>query len=118
MSKLGRFKTATGIVLFLAGFMGVSVVLCLCAVTVNYLMPPVLIAILCALIFECVGAFFLWGRRVAAAFEIIIVLSSFYAVIVMTLKVSHRDEVLQRDHHRPHQFLCRHNDDAEDEPPL
>lgn len=70
-----------------AGFMGVSVVLCLCALTVNYLMPPVLIAILLALIFETVGTFFLWGRRVAAAFEIIIVLSSFYAVIVMTLKV-------------------------------
>ncbi|XP_076441113.1 uncharacterized protein LOC143280362 [Babylonia areolata] len=70
----------------LLGFMGVSVVLCVCASTVNYLMPPVLLAILCTLVFECVGAFFLWGRRVAAAFEIIIVLSSFYAVIVMTLK--------------------------------
>ncbi|KAK7489509.1 hypothetical protein BaRGS_00019308 [Batillaria attramentaria] len=75
-----------GILPGLLGFMGVSVILCLCAVTVNYLMPPVLIAILLALIFEGVGAFFLWGRRVAAAFEIIIVLSSFYAVIVMTLK--------------------------------
>ncbi|KAL8590449.1 hypothetical protein ACOMHN_011662 [Nucella lapillus] len=70
----------------LLGFMGASVVLCICAATVNYLMPPVLIAILSALIFECVGLFFLWGHRVAAVFEIIIVLSSFYAVIVMTLK--------------------------------
>ncbi|XP_025110285.1 uncharacterized protein LOC112573854 isoform X1 [Pomacea canaliculata] len=75
-----------GVMPGLLGFMGVSVVLCLCALTVNYLMPPVLIAILLALIFETVGTFFLWGRRVAAAFEIIIVLSSFYAVIVMTLK--------------------------------
>lgn len=84
--ELDPSDAARGVMPGLLGFMGVSVVLCLCAATVNYLMPPVLVAILCALVFECAGVFFLWGRRVAAAFEIIIVLSGFYAVIVMTLK--------------------------------
>lgn len=70
----------------LVGFMAVAVVLCVCAVTVNFLLPPVLIAILLTLVFEAVGAWFAWGRRVAAAFEIIIVLAGVYAVVVMMLK--------------------------------
>ncbi|GFO03330.1 yrdc domain-containing protein, mitochondrial [Plakobranchus ocellatus] len=70
----------------LVGFMAVAVVLCLCAVTVNFLLPPVLVAILLTLVFEAVGAWFAWGRRVAAAFELIIVLAGVYAVVVMMLK--------------------------------
>ncbi|RUS82592.1 hypothetical protein EGW08_009666 [Elysia chlorotica] len=66
--------------------LSVAVVLCVCAVTVNFLLPPVLIAILLTLIFEAVGAWFAWGRRVAAAFEILIVLAGMYAVVVMMLK--------------------------------
>ena len=68
------------------GFMTVAVILCLVAITVNYIMPPVLVAIMLTLIFEGVGMFFDWGRRVAAAFEIFIVVTSVYAVWVMVLK--------------------------------
>lgn len=75
-----------GILPGMIGFMGVAIILCICAMTVNYIMPPVLIAILLALIFEAVGLFFVWGRRVAAAFELIIALSGIYGVVVMTLK--------------------------------
>ncbi|XP_050402019.1 uncharacterized protein LOC126818590 [Patella vulgata] len=75
-----------GVLPGLIGFMAVAVILCLCAVTVNYIMPPVLVALLLTLIFEGVGSFYPWGKKVAAAFEIFIVLSSSYAVIVMTLK--------------------------------
>ncbi|ESO94487.1 hypothetical protein LOTGIDRAFT_118446 [Lottia gigantea] len=63
-----------------------AVILCTCAVTVNYIMPPVMFALLLTLIFEGVGSYFSWGKKVAAAFEIFIVLTSSYAVIVMTLK--------------------------------
>lgn len=68
------------------GFMAVAIILCVCAVTLNWILPPVLVAILLTLIFEAVGAFFDWGRRVAAAFEIFIVITSVYAVVVMMLK--------------------------------
>ncbi|BFY99298.1 hypothetical protein BsWGS_02338 [Bradybaena similaris] len=68
------------------GFMAVAVILCACAVTVNFILPPVLIALLLTLIFEGVGASFAWGRRVAAAFELFIVITSVYAVVVMMLK--------------------------------
>ncbi|KAH9523556.1 hypothetical protein Btru_040337 [Bulinus truncatus] len=70
----------------LIGFMAVAVILCVCAVTVNFLLPPVLVAILLTLIFEGVGASFAWGRRVAAAFELFIVITGVYAVVVMMLK--------------------------------
>ncbi|CAG5129650.1 unnamed protein product [Candidula unifasciata] len=63
-----------------------AVILCVCAVTVNFILPPVLVALLLTLIFEGVGASFAWGRRVAAAFELFIVITSVYAVVVMMLK--------------------------------
>ncbi|XP_059143895.1 uncharacterized protein LOC131931204 isoform X2 [Physella acuta] len=77
-----RLGTLPGLI----GFMAVAVILCVCAVTVNFLLPPVLVAILLTLIFEGVGAFFDWGRRVAAAFELFIVITGVYAVVVMMLK--------------------------------
>ncbi|XP_012946694.2 uncharacterized protein LOC106014163, partial [Aplysia californica] len=70
----------------MVGFMAVAIILCVCAVTVNYILPPVLVAILMTLIFEAVGAFFDWGRRVAAGFELFIVITGVYAVVVMMLK--------------------------------
>ena len=75
-----------GILPGMIGFMAIAVILSICAATVNYIMPPVLIAIMVTLLFEGFGLFFLWGRRVAAAFEIIIALSGIYGVVVMTLK--------------------------------
>lgn len=68
------------------GYCAVAVVLFLAAMTVNYVMPPVLVAMFLTLVFESVGLFYTWGRRVAAAFEIIIVLTGIYAVVVMILK--------------------------------
>jgi hypothetical protein len=35
-------------------------------------MPPVLAAMFMVLVFECVGQFYYWGKRVAAAFELVI----------------------------------------------
>ncbi|XP_014769501.2 uncharacterized protein LOC106868648 [Octopus bimaculoides] len=86
MTSLPQTAMQYGVLPGMIGFMALSVVLSMCAATVNYIMPPVLVAIMIALIFEGVGLFFLWGRRVAAAFEIIIALSGIYGVVVMTLK--------------------------------
>ncbi|CAL1546488.1 unnamed protein product [Lymnaea stagnalis] len=80
--EASRVGTLPGLI----GFMAVAVILCVCAVTVNFLLPPVLVAILLTLIFEGVGASFAWGRRVAAAFELFIVITGVYAVVVMMLK--------------------------------
>lgn len=70
----------------LVGYMAIAVVLFICSLFVNYILPPVLAAMLLTLIFEAVGLYFLWGRRVAAAFELFIVLTAVYAVVVMTTK--------------------------------
>ncbi|GAB1605690.1 uncharacterized protein LOC115219664 [Argonauta hians] len=86
MTSLPQTVMQYGVLPGMIGFMALSVILSMCAATVNYIMPPVLVAIMIALIFEGVGLFFLWGRRVAAAFEIIIALSGIYGVVVMTLK--------------------------------
>ncbi|XP_067677967.1 uncharacterized protein [Haliotis asinina] len=83
---MGAEILRVGILPGMIGFMTVAVILSLCAITVNYIMPPVLFAIMLTLIFEGVGAFFDWGRRVAAAFELFIVITSVYASVVMALK--------------------------------
>lgn len=70
----------------LIGFIAVAIVLFICSLFVNYIMPPVLAAMLLTLIFEGVGLFYVWGRRVAAAFELFIALTAIYAVVVMTTK--------------------------------
>lgn len=86
MTELPLTIVQHGVLPGMVGFMAIAVVLSICAATVNYIIPPVLIAIMMALVFEGIGLFFLWGRRVAAAFEIIIALSGIYGVVVMTLK--------------------------------
>jgi len=70
----------------LVGFMVVAIILFICSLFVNYIMPPVLAAMFMALVFECVGQFYNWGKRAAAAFELVIALSAIYAVVVMTTK--------------------------------
>ena len=70
----------------LVGFMVVVIILFICSLFVNYIMPPVLAAMFMVLVFECVGQFYYWGKRVAAAFELVIALSAIYAVVVMTTK--------------------------------
>jgi len=66
--------------------MTIAIVLFICSLFVNYIMPPVLAAMLLTLIFEGVGLYFVWGKRVAAAFELFIVLAAVYAVVVMVTK--------------------------------
>ncbi|XP_033737263.1 uncharacterized protein LOC117325261 [Pecten maximus] len=70
----------------LVGYMAVAVSLFVCSLFVNYILPPVLAAMILTLIFEAVGLYHVWAKRVAAAFEIVIVLTAVYAVVVMTTK--------------------------------
>ncbi|OWF46191.1 uncharacterized protein LOC110456034 [Mizuhopecten yessoensis] len=70
----------------LVGYMAVAMVLFVCSLFVNYILPPVLAAMLLTLVFEAAGLYFLWAKRVAAAFELFIVFTAIYAVVVMTTK--------------------------------
>lgn len=83
---LGIEAMQRGLLPGMIAFCAIAIVLCLCALTVNYILPPVLLALFLTLVFEGVGLFYIWGKRVAAAFEIFIVLTGLYAVVVMTLK--------------------------------
>ena len=70
----------------LLGNMLVAVMLFVCSLFVNFIMPPVFIAMTLTLVFETVALFYTWAKYVAAAFELIIVLTAVYAVVVMTTK--------------------------------
>ncbi|XP_069127556.1 uncharacterized protein [Argopecten irradians] len=70
----------------LVGYMAVTVALFICSLFVNFILPPVLVAMLLTLVFEAAGLYFLWAKRVAAAFELFIVITAIYAVVVMTTK--------------------------------
>ncbi|XP_062578487.1 uncharacterized protein LOC134240411 [Saccostrea cucullata] len=57
-----------------------------CSLFINFIIPPVLVAMTLTLIFESVGLFYDWGKKTAVAFELIIVLTAIYAVLVITTK--------------------------------
>ncbi|XP_061181070.1 uncharacterized protein LOC133189688 [Saccostrea echinata] len=64
----------------------IALSLFLCSLFVNFIIPPILVAMTLTLIFESVGLFYDWGKKTAVAFELIIVLTAIYAVIVIATK--------------------------------
>ena len=62
----------------LVGFILVAGILFGAGLIVNYVMPPVLIAMFLSLIFELVGLYYSWSLYVAGAFEMIIVIFGIY----------------------------------------
>lgn len=87
ISTSSKFSNFSGAVFAgLIGYMIVTSILLVCSLFVNYIMPPVLLTMLLTLIFESVGLYHNWGKYIAAAFELVIVLAATYAVVVMTTK--------------------------------
>lgn len=76
-------KTALPI---LIAYITVALSLFICSLFVNFIIPPVLVAMTLTLTFESLGLFYTWGKKTAAAFELMIVLAAIYAVIVLTTK--------------------------------
>lgn len=70
----------------LVAYITIALSLFICSLFVNFIIPPVLVAMTLTLTFESVGLFYEWSKRVAVVFELIIVLTATYAVVVMATK--------------------------------
>ena len=62
----------------IVGFVLVAGILFSAGLIVNYVMPPILIAMFLSLIFELIGLYYSWSLYVAGAFEMVIVLFGIY----------------------------------------
>ncbi|KAK3089889.1 hypothetical protein FSP39_007380 [Pinctada imbricata] len=82
----GDFELKYSVLPSLVSYILLALILFTCSLFVNFIMPPVLIAMTLSLIFEGIGLFYEWAKYVAAGFQLVIVLSATYAVIVMTTK--------------------------------
>ncbi|KAK3090557.1 hypothetical protein FSP39_012668 [Pinctada imbricata] len=82
----GDFELKYSVLPSLVAYILLALILFTCSLFVNFIMPPVLIAMTLTLIFEGIGLFYKWAKYVAAGFELVIVLSATYAVVVMATK--------------------------------
>ena len=70
----------------LIAFCVIAMILFGASLTVNYVMPPVLVAMFVALIFECVGLYYSWARYIAGVCEMVIVIFGIYGTCASMLR--------------------------------
>ncbi|CAH1265559.1 YRDC [Branchiostoma lanceolatum] len=70
----------------LVSYACVALVLSVTSATTNYIMPPVALTAAILLSFETVGLYYGWGKKVAFALEIVLVLIALYGATALLLK--------------------------------
>ncbi|XP_078596227.1 uncharacterized protein LOC144873110 [Branchiostoma floridae x Branchiostoma japonicum] len=70
----------------LVSYACVAVVLSVTSATTNYVMPPVALTAAILLSFETVGLYHSWGKKVAFALEVVLVLIALYGATALLLK--------------------------------
>ncbi|XP_078679186.1 uncharacterized protein LOC144914849 [Branchiostoma floridae x Branchiostoma belcheri] len=70
----------------LVSYACVALVLSVTSATTNYIMPPVALTAAVLLSFETVGLYHVWGKKVAFALEVILVLIALYGATALLLK--------------------------------
>lgn len=86
LSKLIYSDVTKSVLPVYIAFVTIAFSLFICSIFVNFIVPPVLVAMALTLTFESIGLFFTWGKKTAVAFEFLIVLTAMYAVTVMKTK--------------------------------
>ncbi|KAI8517664.1 hypothetical protein Bbelb_036810 [Branchiostoma belcheri] len=70
----------------LVSYACVALVLSVTSATTNYIMPPVALTAAVLLSFETVGLYHVWGKKVAFALEVVLVLIALYGATALLLK--------------------------------